>query len=663
MNAMPATPETSDPAGLTGLLTRIQTSNPFLDNRINGPSSNDADVAEIHQNAFHRLTSLAGEALAAGRGLGAVLWGEAGIGKSHLLSRMARWAEGRASFVYLHNLQASPDSLPRSLLRAVISLLTHGHTRQPNRIPLFHMIRETVLANLPEGESVFPVPQVEQAYEQWIDQLGGTDLPGSTLLDRTVYDVLFRFFRAVCEWRSTGGQRKVAEAALHWLAGQALDPDEASLLHLPPSPRSDEPVALADNQQIKQVLVAITRLAAARQRPFLLAFDQVDNLDAEQFAALGRFLEALIDSSPNLLVILAGVQASLLDWREKRVIQDSAWDRVAQVKVQLGRIGASDAEQMVRTRLQRFLEPFSGLPLVVAHRTSEPLFPLPPEWYKQHLQDHVDLRPRDVVNHACEGWRELQDKVRREGGRWLLPASKIVANGPPPSPQPLTEAEIEERRGRRVRESLADLLASRQREPGGLPADEDRLIRLIEDLVRSCRNVVPGYGVLGVDRGVRRGAALPPHQLEITRQGSAEETVFRTGLLCVTAVSRIAVAGYLRRLMSGPGRVDRQILLTDARIGLRLGPQGEKYMVTLEQLGPQRFLRLEVSFVEYAELDALHSVIGLSRNGELELDLGTEKRTLTEKEVIESLHQQGRFRASRLLRELLDPVGQDKDKE
>ncbi len=66
----------------------VESRNPFLDNRINGPSANDVDVDAIHQSAFVRLTRLAREACDHRRGVGAVLWGEAGIGKSHLLSRL-----------------------------------------------------------------------------------------------------------------------------------------------------------------------------------------------------------------------------------------------------------------------------------------------------------------------------------------------------------------------------------------------------------------------------------------------------------------------------------------------------------------------------------------------------------------------------------------------
>ena len=71
---------------------RMLAVNPFTDNRVNNPSTADVDVADIHQAAFARLTELAREALTARRGLGVVLWGEAGVGKSHLLSRLGRWA-------------------------------------------------------------------------------------------------------------------------------------------------------------------------------------------------------------------------------------------------------------------------------------------------------------------------------------------------------------------------------------------------------------------------------------------------------------------------------------------------------------------------------------------------------------------------------------------
>jgi hypothetical protein len=70
----------------------VRDSNPFLSNRITEPSAYDVDVPAIHATSFDRLTGLAAEAMKARSGIGAALLGGAGVGKSHLLSRLYRWA-------------------------------------------------------------------------------------------------------------------------------------------------------------------------------------------------------------------------------------------------------------------------------------------------------------------------------------------------------------------------------------------------------------------------------------------------------------------------------------------------------------------------------------------------------------------------------------------
>jgi len=93
---------------LEDFFTAVQDSNPFVANIVTEPSMFDIDVPEIHAAAFDRLTRLACQALDTKTGIGATLLGGAGVGKSHLLSRLYRWAnatvEGggpRACYVYL----------------------------------------------------------------------------------------------------------------------------------------------------------------------------------------------------------------------------------------------------------------------------------------------------------------------------------------------------------------------------------------------------------------------------------------------------------------------------------------------------------------------------------------------------------------------------------
>jgi hypothetical protein len=424
---------------LADFFHRIQSVNPFIDNRINAPSTTDVDVGVIHQKAFTRLSQLAREAYAGRRGVGAVLWGEAGIGKSHLLSRLGRWAkqDNQACFVYLHNLQAAPEHLPRAVLAAVVSILTLGRDHRLVATPLFELVHGSLIEAVGYQLSHYSWPQLQRAYQSLIDRLAQNDLPGSTLVDRTVYDVLFPFYRSA--YRANQGKEdgRLAALAVRWLSGQSLAPEEARLLGLPPGRQPGEPVALVDNQQIKQVLVALTRLAASRHRPFLLAFDQVDNLDVEQAAALSRFLEALIDSSPNLLVITAGVQATLVEWHEQRVIQQSAWDRLAQEEVALQRLGTEQALQIIRARLESFLAPFADLVAVARQRQADALFPLGEGWRQWFFRDRVEVRPRDAVNWAREAGAGNRTPWRTTAARPGWPAGRrSLSRTSPPHRQP-----------------------------------------------------------------------------------------------------------------------------------------------------------------------------------------------------------------------------------
>jgi hypothetical protein len=199
---------------LNAFVHDVESRNPFLDNRINGPSVHDVDVNAIHQAAFARLTRLAREACDNRRGVGVVLWGEAGIGKSHLLSRLGRWANDgeRACFVYLHNLQAAPENLPRALLHAVVNILTRGRKRHFLSTPLFEMVHASLVDAVEGKLGHYSWPQLVGAYGRLVEDIAGRDLPGATLIDRTVWDVLFRFYRSV--YRASQGKEDGIVAGL-----------------------------------------------------------------------------------------------------------------------------------------------------------------------------------------------------------------------------------------------------------------------------------------------------------------------------------------------------------------------------------------------------------------------------------------------------------------
>ncbi len=412
------------------LLARIATVNPFLDNRVNGPAPAGQDVAEVHHAAFERLTELAHQACQAGRGLGAVLWGEAGIGKSHLLARLQRWAQAKEAYlVYLHNLQAAPDALPRSLVHAVVSSLTLGRRSGFQVTPLYQLVRAGLIEATGQAGR-FSWALLKHYHQRWLDRLG----PAAG--DRLVHEVRFACFRSASRAAQGHEDGSAATLAVRWLSGQALDPVEARFLDLPPGRQRDEPVALEDAQQLKQVLVALSRLALAHGKPLLLALDQVDNLDAEQFSALSRFLEAVLDMAANMLVVTSGVRATLNAWRQEGVVQSSAWDRIGQFEVALLPLPPAQAQRLVQARLDDFFAPFAGLGLLAARREADSLFPLGRAWSTRHLLPRIEVRPRDVISLARAGWHDEQRALARLGEEawladWPHEPVRVEDEGPP----------------------------------------------------------------------------------------------------------------------------------------------------------------------------------------------------------------------------------------
>ncbi len=625
---------------LAAFFDRVLASNPFIDNRVTGLSADGVDVGDVHRTAFDQLTQLARQARDHRRGIGAVLWGEAGVGKSHLLSRLLRWAEhdGQAVAVYLHNLQASPDNLPRSLLKAVVSILTRGRAHGYGRTPLYRLVFALMAEALNHDDTVkHPWSKVERAYGKLIDGLSTDDPTRAALADRTIYNVLYRFLRSAYRAPKTRDDGE-AGLAVRWLSGDGLDAAEGRRLGLPPGRVPDEPAALADNQQIKQVLVALSRAALAGNKPFLLCFDQVDNLDDDQAAALSRFLEAVIDSAPNLLVVTAGVQASLLHWREIKVFQDSAWDRLKQFEIPLQRLTRSEGRRIVAARLEKVVTPFEAAEPVRRRLHEDDLFPLGRRWEEAFIGDKVDLRPRDVINWAREGWGREQEWLRKRGGAaWLEQwGRREPDNG---AVVEWTLEQIRDEIDRKTAQKMAEYREELRAQSETRPADAAHLTGLIAALVRQA-------GGFAVELSPSaRTTEQDPFSLVVRRQA---ERASRTGVLVLAEASATTTTYALRYILKSADSVERILLVTDERQPLVFGRQpdakGKQHYEELRNAGPDRFRHITMTWEEYIRLDALRAVVGMAHSGDLEIELpGGNARAVSEEEVIESHRRQGRL--------------------
>jgi hypothetical protein len=618
----------------------LRDSNPFTKNRVSevGDVESD-DQSLIHVDAFKALTGRIEHVRKNRAAAGVMVLGAAGLGKSHLLAHLCQWArrEGRCTAVFLHNVLASPQRIARYLLRATVSALAGSRPEAYCESDLYHLINHAIRAQL-EAAGRKGVPSMELRLETLRRLFHGS------AEDATIVHVVSEFLEAAGEagtGRSASGR---AAAAVEWLSGEVIDHEAAEQLGLPAA--TEDGALLADDVGIEGVFRVLATLARASNRVFVLCIDQVDNLIDEQVTAIASFLHALLDHTRNLVVVTSGVRQSMVRFADQYIVPEAAWDRLAQYTIELRRIDAGRAREIVETRISKFTQPFRTLRSVADLRARDGLFPLDDGWLASRLAEGIEFRPRDVITWAHARWEEQQGRLERHGQVvWLnaWPNEGHVQG----SPEPPFEKVLDGLVGMKLTERAQQRLL----QPEQLPPDADNLATLVATLLGHCKDDAR-YSVTGVERANPKKPFI--YDL-LVRERRPDGTPITTGVMFVTSNNKTSVAGSLRRMAEDKHPPDHRILVTDEeRRPLPLGPRGHDYYVDLQKLGAARFLHTKLSLAEYASLDALAGFIASARVGDLDVEHPRgQTRAVNEAEAIEALHRGERFVANRLLRELL----------
>jgi hypothetical protein len=425
-----------------------------------------------------------------------------------------------------------------------------------------------------------------------------------------------------------------------------LEPAEARQLGLPPQ---RAPGAPADNQHVKQVLVALTQLARAARHLFLLCFDQVDNLDEEQVRALTRFLHDLLDSAGNLLIVTTGVQQTMLDYQRRGVITETSWDRVGQFKVPLGRLRREQVWELLRARLGAFLKPFRGLPEVEQKVRTDALFPLGSAWFEERLRDLIEVRPRDAIDWAGERWERLQDALAEMSGReWLQRW--------PEEPTDLRGAVITEA----VLRALTDQRGRALRDLEQISPGRGRLLKLLTRLLGRCEG---GPYRLHAWHPVPGKPGARTYDLMIEQRCPPEGDIQQVGVRVLVGGHGNTVTAALTRFMEDSQPPRTIVLVSDARAPLRMGARGKELLDELGGRNAPAFRHCELDRYRLAELEALEAVAAQARDEDLTVEFPPgQRRVITEEAALAALHREGRYLAHPLLRELLggdDSAGEE----
>jgi hypothetical protein len=326
---------------------------------------------------------------------------------------------------------------------------------------------------------------------------------------------------------------------------------------------------------------------------------------------------------------------------------------LSQYEIELQPITPPEARKILQARLQPYQEAFHAVEPVWKMVQKDLLFPLGESWAQSVLTDKLELRPRDVINWAREGWRREQAALQLQGSAGWLATWPHAPSIQPPAPIQI-EKRIDEAIALKVHEHTQQKLL----EPQSLPPDADNLVGLLHTLLQRCLKAPPFLTLSAVERLKAPKYGKPASCQLLVRRRSGDGREVHTGVLCLVVSDKKSMAAFLRRLVDDPQCPERLLLVIDERRPLDLAAGGREYLDTLRNRHQDRFQQINLSFAAYAELDSLQAVIGLARSGDLEIESpGGNSRSVTEKEVIESHLRQQRYLAHPLLKTLLTGEG------
>lgn len=547
--------------------------NPFRDSIAANPwEEARVDVPAIHGQVFEECLRGVEAVRHGGRSAGLLIHGEAGSGKTHLLSRLrARLAPHAPSdtqrpeslFVWVR-LQTSPRMIWRLLRRTLVDDWFRpiaGRESQFQRI-LFHRLAEVRPA---EGD-------LERWYEYMLQEHPG-DLQEliegiCTKLDvdrnTTVAFTHVAFGRHLRDLRA-------------WLAGTSLTQATLERIDLAQDEVDDD-----DREaEARQIVLMLCRLAG-NGLPVVLSFDQVEALqvsrgDRDALYAFGQLVSTLHDGTTNVLLVSC-VQSAFAAELKGDHARGADYDRIKSLgALSLEPLNRPQAEQLIAARL-------ANAGQFVPEGADPSCWPLEPQEIDDLLAREF-VSPRRLLTACAE---RFERQVECAGGT-------AVSKEPlaPVTPEQALAEHLETEWKSRLAQKLAANSPDRTEEivRHGLPM-------LLQLGSRQPRPV--------------RDEELP--DIAILLEGGQG----RVGIAVCADANMKTRAAQLRRLKTqfSSGRVARLVVICDPRVPLSQGAKAAR-QYRAELLEQQGTTEVVPAAETLAALDAFRELLSDAKSGDL----------------------------------------------
>jgi hypothetical protein len=536
--------------------------NPFRETIVASPwNPTCVDLPTIHGPVFNECLGGIDFVRHNQRSAALLLHGEAGSGKTHLLSRLrARLtphepsATDREESLYVWvRLQTSPRMIWRTLRRTLVDdwfRPVAGVQNQFQRI-LFHRLAQIRPA---EGD-------LERWYEYMLDE----QPDGLAELIDQIADTLDLDRNTAVAFKHIAFGRHLRDLR-GWLAGASLPQPALDRLDLSHDDGTDE----EREDESRQIVLMLCRLAG-NGLPIVLSFDQVEALqthpgDRDALFAFGQLVSTLHDGTTNVLLVSCVQSAFATELKDHARSAD--YDRMTSLgALSLHPLSRAQAGQLIAARLAAAVQP--AAPDAARSAT----WPLEPgEFHELFATGHVS--PRRLLGLCAE--------------RYDAPAEResIAA-------QKSMEAFLRNKWDSSVQQKAA----------ANSPEKTEEIVR--HGLPLLVRLIAPEAAVVGDE-------LLPDVALVF------EEAGRRSGLSVCNQANMNSLAARLKRLKRqlATGRLARLVLVKDARVPLSPTANAARgYLAELEEKGAVVVIPSTESL---AALDALRELVSDAKSGDLD---------------------------------------------
>jgi len=374
--------------------------NPFSDNVVRDAWQEPLDVPSIHDDVFQACLRGIDSA---SRGVpdSLLIYGSAGAGKTHLLTRLQR------------HLALTAQKAPDSVLRCVFVFVR----LQTSPLMLWQHVRRRLCTDLMRRDQ--GLTQLQRLVAHQLAALRGESPRAAVLRMRVLSHADSEELRA--QFRQASAElalphelnlvlehlitnQKVSPAS-RWLSGEYLSEEELSSLGIGPD------LCLDREQAARELVLMLCRLAG-ESLPLVFCFDQVEALqrspnDAEAFFRFGQVGADLHDSDRNVFLITC-LQSACLEFFQSSVRQADR-DRMAKRHAVLSPLTREQMVALVAARLEL-------VPELGGARTanpSRPLYPLPDQLLENLAASPRDCVARRVLAECARSFEELRTGVVR----------------------------------------------------------------------------------------------------------------------------------------------------------------------------------------------------------------------------------------------------------